>query len=215
MSDPIRDEESLSADLGALRSALLEVRAPDDEALLRRAVLAPAAARVITRQSSATRPTVVAAARARRVPSRRAVALAAAAAVGGIAVLVAVRDEWVLRTERAERAEQAARAVQVADSSRATALATATPAAARTPVMRSSSFRPIAFSRGLSASESYSVVRVRIELASSSPGTNAPSASIEADLLVGEDGLAHAIRFDSADTLPVYAVSGPVSGERR
>jgi hypothetical protein len=212
VSDPIRDEESLSADLGALRSALLEVRAPDDEALLRRAALAPAAARAITQQPSAARPTVVAAARARRGPSRRAVALAAAAAVSGIAVLVAVRDEWVLRTERAERAEQAERAVQVADSSRATALA---PAAARTPVLRSSSFRPIAFSRGLSASESYSVVRVRIELASSSPGTNAPSASIEADLLVGEDGLAHAIRFDSADTLPVYAASGPVSGERR
>jgi len=76
-------------------------------------------------------------------------------------------------------------------------------------------FRPIAFSRSLSTAESYSVVRVRIELAASAPGAGAPNASIEADLLIGEDGLAHAIRFDSADTLPVYAASSPASGERR
>jgi hypothetical protein len=55
---------------------------------------------------------------------------------------------------------------------------------------------------------------VRLELATTAAGA-APSAAIEADLLVGEDGLARAIRFDSADTLPVYAASRPASGERR
>jgi 2-polyprenyl-6-methoxyphenol hydroxylase-like FAD-dependent oxidoreductase len=43
-------------------------------------------------------------------------------------------------------------------------------------------------------------VRVRIPLSALSPGT--PSgATIEADLLVGEDGLASGIRFSPADTV--------------
>jgi hypothetical protein len=114
--------------------------------------------------------------------------------------------------ERARRVELAPE--QSAASSRAAADPTAMSAAVATPDPRSA-FRPIAFSRSLSTAESYSVVRVRIELASSAPRAGAPNASIEADLLIGEDGLAHAIRFDSADTLPVYAVSRPDSGERR
>jgi len=212
MSDPIRDEESLSADLGALRSALLEVRAPDDEAPLLSAARARAAARTAARGPSAVRPTILG--RARVANPRRALALAAAAAVAGVAVLVAVRAEWLLRAERAERARQAEHAERAAASPRARDAGAAAPVAAGALDARPA-FRPIAFSRGLSTSESYSVVRVRLELASSPLGGGAPNASIEADLLVGEDGLAHAIRFDGADTLPVYAASGPVSGERR
>ena len=160
------------------------------------------------------RPTIVG--RARVADPRRALAfaLAAAAAVAGVAVLVALRAEWTLRAERVERAEQVEQAARVAASSRAGDAVTAVRAAAAAPDVRPA-FRPIAFSRGLSTSESYSVVRVRIELVSSAPGAGAPNASIEADLLVGEDGLAHAIRFDSADTLPVYAAVRSVSGERR
>ena len=206
MSDPIRDEESLSAGLGALRSALLEVRAPDEEtALLSAAAHGP----------SEARPTIVGR-RARVARPRRALAfaLAAAAAVAGVAVLVALRADWTQRAERVQRAEQVEQAAHVAASSKAGDAVTAAPAAARAPDVRPA-FRPIAFSRGLSASESYSVVRVRIELVSSAPGARAPNASIEADLLVGEDGLAHAIRFDSADTLPVYAAVSSGSGERR
>jgi hypothetical protein len=124
-----------------------------------------------------------------------------------------VRAEWLLRAERAERAQRAERAERVAASARARD-AVAAPVTAGALDARQA-FRPIAFSRGLSASESYSVVRVRLELASSPLGARGPNASIEADLLVGEDGLAHAIRFDSADTLPVYAAPGPLSGERR
>jgi hypothetical protein len=90
----------------------------------------------------------------------------------------------------------------------------APPGAPEPPSVRSA-FRPISFPRSLSTAETYSVVRVRLELATSAPGAGAPSAAIEADLLVGEDGLARAIRFDSADTLPVYAASSATSGERR
>jgi len=212
VSDPIRHEESLSADLGALRSALLEVRAPDDEAALLSAARARAAARAATDAPSAVRPPMLG--RVRIAHRTRALALAAAAVVAGVAVLVAVRAEWLLRAERAERAQRAERAERVAASPRASDAVAAAPVTAG-PLDARQAFRPIAFSRGLSASESYSVVRVRLELASSPLGARGPNASIEADLLVGEDGLAHAIRFDSADTLPVYAAPGPLSGERR
>jgi hypothetical protein len=61
-------------------------------------------------------------------------------------------------------------------------------------------FQPLLNSPGLSPSGSYSVVRVRIPLSSLAlvPGTE-QSGSIEADLLVGEDGLARGIRFNPAD----------------
>jgi len=212
VSDPIRHEESLSADLGALRSALLEVRAPDDEAALLSAARARAVARAAIDAPSAVRPPILG--RVRIAHRTRALALAAAAVVAGVAVLVAVRAEWLLRAERAERAQRAERAERVAASPRASDAVAAAPVTAGALDVRQA-FRPIAFSRGLSASESYSVVRVRLELASSPLGARGPNASIEADLLVGEDGLAHAIRFDSADTLPVYAAPGPLSGERR
>ncbi len=214
MSDPIGDEDSLSSELSALRSALRELRAPDDEPVLRSALRARAAARVGTREPSAARPKVLAGARGRVAYTRRRLALAAAAAVAGIVALGVFLAE---RVERAGRAEHAGRAEQVerlAASSRGTDAATAAAATAGVPDVRPA-FRPISFPRGFSPTESYSVVRVRLELASMAPGAGAPNAAIEADLLVGEDGLARAIRFDSADTLPVYAAFRPASGERR
>jgi len=65
-------------------------------------------------------------------------------------------------------------------------------------------FQPLLSSPGLSASASYSVVRVRIPLSAFAavPGT-VQGGTIEADLLVGEDGLARAIRFNEADLVPV------------
>lgn len=71
------------------------------------------------------------------------------------------------------------------------------PLAAPTAV---AAFQPLLNSPGLSPSGSYSVVRVRIPLSSLAlvPGTE-QSGSIEADLLVGEDGLARGIRFNPAD----------------
>jgi hypothetical protein len=205
VSDPTRDEESLSAELSALRSALREVRAPDDEPALRSAASARRAAMsAAAPRPTVARPPIAAAARTRFARARRPLAVAAAAAVVIAAVVVAVR---VARVERAEGADRAAsRAVQP--------LLAAPPATPEPPNARAA-FRPISFSRSLSTAESYSVVRVRLELATSAPGAGAPGAAIEADLLVGEDGLARAIRFDSADTLPVYAASSAISGERR
>jgi hypothetical protein len=56
---------------------------------------------------------------------------------------------------------------------------------------------------------------VRIPLTALTPGHSAPpDATIEADLLVGEDGLASGIRFNRADTLFVSTVSNEI-GERR
>jgi hypothetical protein len=126
---------------------------------------------------------------------------------GGVAAAVALVVVAV-RIERAERAGTAERAA----ASRATEFPRAVPEATAEPPDSRPAFRPIAFPRRLSSTESYSVVRVRLELATSAPGAG---AAIEADLLVGEDGLARAIRFDSADTLPVYAAPGPANGERR
>jgi hypothetical protein len=61
-------------------------------------------------------------------------------------------------------------------------------------------FQPLLSGPTYSPSASYSIVRVRIPLSALSPGT--PSgATIEADLLVGEDGLASGIRFSPADTV--------------
>jgi hypothetical protein len=66
-----------------------------------------------------------------------------------------------------------------------------------------SAFQPLLSAPAL-ASPSYSVVRVRIPLSALAlvPGT-AQDGTIEADLLVGEDGLARAIRFNEADALLV------------
>ena len=109
-----------------------------------------------------------------------AAAAAVALAVGG--ALTAV----VLRGERA---------------SSPPVIAAAEPTEAAAPAI--SAFQPLLNSPGLPSS-SYSVVRVRIPLSAFAvvPGT-AQGGTIEADLLVGEDGLARAIRFNEADALLV------------
>jgi hypothetical protein len=211
VSDPIRDEESLSAELSALRSALSEVRAPDDEPALRSAARARAAAPSAATRQGVARHSILAAVRTRAARRRRPLTVAAAAAVVAAVVAAAVATS-VARLDRAEHADRAASTERAAETPRATESVTAAPAAAADG---RAMFRPISFPRRLSNAESYSVVRVRLELATSAPSGGAPDAAIEADLLIGEDGLARAIRFDSADTLPVYAASGPVSGERR
>jgi hypothetical protein len=81
------------------------------------------------------------------------------------------------------------------------------PVAAEAPVaepLAVGAFQPLLSSRSLSPSSAYSVVRVRIPLSAFAvvPGTE-QDGSIEADLLVGEDGLARAIRFNDADALLV------------
>jgi hypothetical protein len=65
-------------------------------------------------------------------------------------------------------------------------------------------FQPLSSSPGFAPASAYSVVRVRIPLSAFAlvPGTE-QDGTVEADLLVGEDGLARAIRFNEADALLV------------
>jgi hypothetical protein len=68
-------------------------------------------------------------------------------------------------------------------------------------------FQPLSYAPGVSPAQAYNIVRVRIPL-SSLVGYDAPvDGTIEADLLVGEDGLARGIRFDTADAPLVSMVS--------
>lgn len=169
-------DSALTSDLSALRAALRGVHAPpDDEVALRAALW-------VRRQAAQTPP------RARH--RARVAALAAAAALGAVAVLsfmllrAGPNDPGV----RGDTPRESVSPLASADRSATTA------------------FQPLAFTPALSASQSYSVVRVRIPLAALAPGHVAPTdATIEADLLLGEDGLARGIRFDSADTLFVAA----------
>ncbi|HEX7238388.1 MAG TPA: hypothetical protein VF405_15585 [Gammaproteobacteria bacterium] len=149
-----------------------------------RAVEAPAideaALRARFREAQRRRPQNAVAQRARR-PRRLPLAAAAAAvlAVAGVLAVLALRGE---------RAAPVAAVVEK-------------PAAVPAPV---SAFQPLPNSPSLSPSSSYNVVRVRIPLSAFAvvPGTE-QGGSIEADLLVGEDGLARAIRFNEADALLV------------
>jgi hypothetical protein len=128
------------------------------------------------RQQLAQNAVAERAGRLRRLPL--AAAAAVALAVGG--VLAAV----VLRGEHAVPARVAAEV----------------PVAVAVP----SAFQPLPNSPSLLPSSSYNVVRVRIPLSAFAvvPGTE-QGGTIEADLLVGEDGLARAIRFNEADALLV------------
>jgi len=130
------------------------------------------------RRSRAENPSAERAGGSRRIP------LAAAAAV-----VLAVGAAWtvsVLRDEGAAPANAAAEAPPVGDAQPAVG-----------------AFQPLLSSPGLPSS-SYSVVRVRIPVSAFAvvPGT-AEGGTIEADLLVGEDGLARAIRFNEADLVQV------------
>ena len=197
MKDDQELDRGLSADLAALRSTLRELHAPgaDERTLI---------AALRTRRAAAgaldVPPDQVPAAAAR---TRHAAHVRAWRALAAAAALAAVTAVLTLRVERGGD-------VAPADSPASQVASTAAPAPAL-----ASAFQPLAFSPGLSASQSYSVVRVRIPLTALTPGHSAPpDATIEADLLVGEDGLASGIRFNRADTLFVSTVSNEI-GERR
>ena len=173
MSNTPHDASRLQPELAQLRAALRTVEAP---------TIDEAALRARFREIQQQRPQKAIAERAGgswRLP------LAAAAAVvlalGGLLAAVVLRGE-------------PAASVLVPVAAEA-------PAAAPAPV---SAFQPLPNSPSLSPSSSYNVVRVRIPLSAFAvvPGTE-QGGSIEADLLVGEDGLARAIRFNEADALLV------------
>jgi hypothetical protein len=67
-------------------------------------------------------------------------------------------------------------------------------------------FQPLLYAPSFSPDRSYRVVRVRIPLSALALGQSAePGVTIEADVLVGDDGLASGIRFDPEDTLLITA----------
>lgn len=69
-------------------------------------------------------------------------------------------------------------------------------------------FQALPYGPGFSPSGSYTVVRVRIPLSALAIAhSGALDGTIEADLLLGEDGLASGIRFDAEDTLLVSTIS--------
>ena len=165
------DASRLQAELAQLRAALRTVEAPALHEAALRAQFRDAELRDAERKRAANAP-------AGRAGGSWRLPLAAAAAVvlavGG-ALTVA------LRSERPGPVPVAAEVPEAA------------PAAV-------GAFQPLLSSPGLSSSASYSVVRVRIPLSAFAavPGTT-QDGTIEADLLVGEDGLARAIRFNEAD----------------
>ena len=84
------------------------------------------------------------------------------------------------------------------DGRAAQELRTAAPSAADEPAV----FQPLLYAPSFSPERSYSVVRVRIPLSSLAIGPAAElDGWVEADVLVGEDGLASGIRFDPDNTL--------------
>ena len=179
----LMDERELSVELAELRSALRELRAPPaDEALLRAAFRA-------RRQ----RLVVAAGQRVDRGVRRRYFAAAAAAAAVTAVVVAAVIGLIGLGRGAVQRPGAEVPVVAGAAAPEAT-VATA--------------FQPLMYSPGFSPSAAYSVVRVRIPLSSFAvvQGTTV-DGTIEADLLVGEDGIARGIRFNKADTLLVSAAA--------
>jgi hypothetical protein len=173
MSNTPHDASRLQPELAQLRAALRAVDAPEVDETELRA-------RFREMRQQRTQNAI-----ARRAGGAARFRFAAAAAV--VLVLGGVLAAVVLHGERA--------------ASVLVPVASETPAAAPAPV---SAFQPLPNSPSLSPSSSYNVVRVRIPLSAFAvvPGTE-QGGSIEADLLVGEDGLARAIRFNEADALLV------------
>jgi hypothetical protein len=185
MNDHGREhDERLTADLAGLRERLRGAAAPPLEQTVLPAALR-ARAQLAAARHGATAPPAAAATPA---PRRWRVPLAAAAAVAvaAIAGLLAVRAP----VPPAEPKAHAPSAVGAG-------------AAATIDAQRGSdaaAFQPLMYAPGFSPSGSYSVVRVRIPLSALAQGPRL-EGTIEADLLVGEDGLASGIRFASTDTL--------------
>ena len=174
MSDLQRDGSQLDAELAQLRTALGAVEAPaPDEAALR------------ARFRRSRERSVGFATGAPGASSKGAWRMHAAAAAVVVLAFSAVLAAVLTRVERPAPQPIATEAAPPSDA---------------LPV---GAFQPLLNSPALSSS-SYSVVRVRIPLSALAlvPGTE-QDGTIEADLLVGDDGLARAIRFNEADAVRV------------
>ncbi|HEY8522100.1 MAG TPA: hypothetical protein VIN61_18670 [Gammaproteobacteria bacterium] len=182
LEENLRAQRALTAELAALRAAL-QPPPPSaaDEVRLREAFRAAALRR------GAARPRV----------RPRALAASFAAVV---ALVVAVT---LGRSPGDRDAADTSVAAPTADATRAAARAGApaepTSDAAAAPAV----FYALPYAPGLSLAGSYSLVRVRIPLASFAADGGVVEASVEADVLIGDDGIPSAIHFGDHGTLLV------------
>jgi hypothetical protein len=199
MSERNKDAEGLDGDIARLRNALGELRAPaDGEHELRvafraqRAVLsqqASGAARIAKHRDRSLPP-----ARSRAGSRRRAIF-----AAGALAASIVVAAVVLIDFDRIDD-----------NAARTTALTAETPEAlvnsGVSEIPATAAFQPLLYASGISPAQAYTVVRVRIPL-TSLVGYDAPvDGTIEADLLIGEDGLPTGIRFDTVD-IPLVSMA--------
>lgn len=173
-------QRELTADLGRLRRALRDVRAPiDGEDALRAAFRA--------RRARHTRP---------RPWKYVAGSAAAAGLIGLVAAWIGFGPPAPLDERRAREAPRASAEAALPG----TVGASAAGSAPLVPV--AGAFQPLMYAPGFTPTGSYSVVRVRIPISSLalSYGTDLDGV-VEADILIGEDGLPTAIRFSQTDAL--------------
>lgn len=194
LEERLRAQRALTAELAALKAAVQPPPASRaDEERLRVAFRAAAA-----RRRGAARPLFR--------PWSLAASMAAAAAV---VIVVASLERpppgrGSAETATASRSEEATRAAAPAGElaergSGAAAGGGASPAGAAPAV-----FYPLPYAPRLSTAGSYSLVRVRIPLASFTAGDGGQVlATVEADVLIGDDGIPSAIRFTDHGTLLV------------
>lgn len=185
-----RSQRALTEDLAALRGALRELPAPELSAdALHWAFRAHAAAsRRGTRQ--------------RRTRTRLRAAGAAVLLAGVAAVLLALQPlPWSGRAEP-DRVETSVAERPEASADKAADLEAASTAAGSSGAYYA--FQPLPYAPPPSPSDAYSVVRVRIPLESIAIPRSADLRGVlEAEILIGEDGLAHGIRFTNPEPLLV------------
>jgi|GEM_PF-1916546 len=188
VASDVRAQEELTRRLAALRDAMRVPKAApvDDERLLES----------------------FRAAHARRQISRRRLRLGVRAAGLAASVAAVAVAATLYRIEGGRMSEGVS--VRATDTD---ASALSAPGSAAQSVPEPVVFYPLPFSPGVSPGASYSVVRVRIPV-SSFPVVYAaePYASVEADILLGPDGIPAAIRF--IDPVEVFVTAAADLKER-
>jgi hypothetical protein len=177
-------QEALSEQLSALRSAIqVPPSPPAHEDALLEAYRAARSRRLSFRKRRSVRFST----------------LAAAAGVAALTLLAPFIGETPAPTSVASRTAESPAAAE-GRAGAAGAELHAESSGAPPPAV----FHALPFSPGVSLSGSYSVVRVRIPV-SAFPGSfpAVTPSSVEADLLIGEDGIPSAISFINADTVLV------------
>jgi hypothetical protein len=198
MSERNRDGDALDAELARLRDALHEVNAADGREESLRAAFRAHRAAIVQRApvTSAPEPpergTVSRVRALRRLPVDFLAGALAASIVIAAAVLVGLGR---IDRDTAESATAAREASAPSESDVHEIAATA-------------AFQPLSYSPEISPTQAYTIVRVRVPLTALGVAYDIPpNATIEADLLLGEDGIPAGIRFDTTNAQLVSMAS--------